>query len=116
MGTSVGAQVFVKFGWRPAAALNMGLYGFQVIVLLLRGPNCKQYTWFGYEGGWESRKSVLAERKRMETEITLESSSAVSSENVNIDNVDADVSGVSGDLEQGLESVTRTSEDAAAPR
>ena len=66
MGTSVGTQVFVKFGWRAAAILNMAFYGFQLFVLLLRGPHCKQYTWFGYEGGLEPRKSVVDERKRLE--------------------------------------------------
>jgi hypothetical protein len=66
MGSSVGTQVFVKFGWRAAAVLNMALYGFQIFILLLRGPHCKQYTWFGYEGGLESRKSVVDERKRLE--------------------------------------------------
>ena len=64
MGTSVGTHVFVNFGWNAAAALNMGLYGFQLFILLLRGPHCKQYTWFGYEGGLEARKSVVEERKK----------------------------------------------------
>ena len=70
MGTSVGTQVFVKFGWRAAAILNMAFYGFQLFVLLLRGPHCKQYTWFGYEGGLEPRKSVVDERKRLEAAAT----------------------------------------------
>jgi hypothetical protein len=76
MGTSVGTQVFVTFGWRAAAVLNMALYGLQLFVLLLRGPHCKRYTWFGYEGGLEPRKSVVDrdEQKRMEVEETLESS------------------------------------------
>ena len=81
MGTSVGTQVFVKFGWRAAAVLNMALYGFQLFVLLLRGPHCKQYTWFGYEGGLEPRKSVVDERKRLELEKTLESSLPSENEN-----------------------------------
>ena len=68
MGTSVGSQVFVKFGWRAAAGLNMAFYGFQLFILLLRGPHCKQYTWFGYEGGLEARKSVVDERIRVEAE------------------------------------------------
>ena len=74
MGTAVGTRVFVKFGWRAAAGLNLALYGFQLFVLLLRGPHCKQYTWFGYEGGLEARKSVVEERKRLEAEKTSESS------------------------------------------
>ena len=76
MGTSVGTLVFVKFGWRAAAGLNMALYGFQLFVLLLRGPHCKQYTWFGYEGGLEPRKSAVDEQleKRLEAEEALESS------------------------------------------
>ena len=84
MGTSVGTQVFVKFGWRAAAVLNMALYGFQLFVLLLRGPHCNRYTWFGYEGGLEPRtiKSVVDERKRLESEETLESSSRLPLEKV----------------------------------
>ena len=73
MGTYVGTLVFVKFGWRAAAVLNMALYGFQLFVLLLRGPHCKRYTWFGYEGGLEPRKYVLEERKRLDAEKSLES-------------------------------------------
>ncbi|KZT22826.1 MFS general substrate transporter [Neolentinus lepideus HHB14362 ss-1] len=68
MGTAVGSKVFVKYGWRAAAGLSLGLCGWQLLILMLRGPHCKRHTWFGYEGGWESRKSVVMERKRMEAE------------------------------------------------
>ncbi|KAH9828967.1 major facilitator superfamily domain-containing protein [Rhodofomes roseus] len=64
MGTSVGTQVFVKYGWRPAAALSLAWTGFMLFMMLLRGPHVKRYTWFGYEGGIEARKSKLAERER----------------------------------------------------
>ena len=84
MGTSVGTHVFVKYGWRAGAGLNMAFYGFQLLVLLLRGPHCKQYTWFGYEGGLEARKSVVEERKRLEAEAALSNSS---SKKVNDQNV-----------------------------
>ena len=81
MGTYVGTLIFVKFGWRASSLFNMALHGFQLFILLLRGPHCKQYTWFGYEGGLEARKSVVDERKRLEKEAerTLESSSSSSS-------------------------------------
>ena len=52
MGTSAGSKVFLTYGWRAACALSMAFYGWQLFVLLLRGPNCKRYTWFGYEGGF----------------------------------------------------------------
>ncbi|KAF8959131.1 major facilitator superfamily domain-containing protein [Flammula alnicola] len=68
MGTSVGTHVFVNFGWRAGAALSMGFYGWQLFVLLARGPHCKRYTWFGYEGGLEARKSVVQGRERLEEE------------------------------------------------
>ena len=96
MGTSVGSQVFVKFGWRAAAGLNMALYGFQLFILLLCGPqSCKQYTWFGYEGRLEARKSVVDERIRVEAE---------TSEKVDnkTDRKDGIISGTSG-LERGFE-------------
>ncbi|GJE91482.1 MFS general substrate transporter [Phanerochaete sordida] len=51
MGTAVGTQAFLKYGWRPAAALSVAWSGFTFVVLLLRGPHCTRYTWFGYEGG-----------------------------------------------------------------
>lgn len=51
MGTYVGTMVFVRYGWRASSALGMGWYAMQILVLLLRGPHCKRYTWVGYEGG-----------------------------------------------------------------
>ena len=60
MGTSVGTEVFVKFGWRPAAALSVAWSGFTLFIMLIRGPHCSRYTWFGYEGGYRLRKTVSA--------------------------------------------------------
>ena len=65
MGTAAGTHVFVHYGWRAAAGLNLGWYGLQILFLLLRGPHCSRHTWFGYEGGIEARKSVIDEKKRM---------------------------------------------------
>ncbi|KAK7025547.1 hypothetical protein VNI00_015900 [Paramarasmius palmivorus] len=64
MGTSVGTDVFIHHGWRAGAGLQLALAGWSLFVLLLRGPHCSRYTWFGYEGGIEARKSVVQERKR----------------------------------------------------
>jgi hypothetical protein len=59
IGTLVGTQVFINFGWRAGAALSMGLYAWSIFLQLIRGPHCKRYTWFGYEGGLEARKNVV---------------------------------------------------------
>lgn len=59
MGTSVGTQVFTKYGWRPAAALSVAWTGFMLFMILLRGPHAPRYTWIGYKGGIEVRKSRL---------------------------------------------------------
>ncbi|KAF9003368.1 major facilitator superfamily domain-containing protein [Cyathus striatus] len=56
MGTSVGTKVFVQNGWRACAALILAWFAFQMFILLLRGPHCKRYTWFGYEGGISVKK------------------------------------------------------------
>ncbi len=56
LGTSVGTHVFVNFGWRAGAALGLGWTAWQVFVLLLRGPHCRRYTWFGYEGGFRAKQ------------------------------------------------------------
>ncbi|KAH7913356.1 major facilitator superfamily domain-containing protein [Hygrophoropsis aurantiaca] len=58
MGTSLGTKVFLAHGWRAASALSMAWYGWQLVILFLRGPNCSRYTWFGYEGGFSARKST----------------------------------------------------------
>lgn len=64
MGTSVSTHIFVNFGWRPAAAFNLGLFGWQLFVLLIRGPHCERYTWLGWQGGLEPRKEVAERKKR----------------------------------------------------
>jgi len=56
--------VFLQSGWRAGAGLNMAFYAFQLCVLLLRGPHCERFTWFGYQGGIEPRKKVVEENMR----------------------------------------------------
>ncbi|THH04665.1 hypothetical protein EW145_g5358 [Phellinidium pouzarii] len=67
-GTAAGTRIFVRFGWRAAAAFSMGLYAWQIGILFLRGPHCKRYTWFGYEGGIGSRKEIVKEQKSQDKE------------------------------------------------
>lgn len=69
MGTAVGTQVFIKYGWRPAAALSIGWSGFTLLVMLLRGPHCQRHTWFGYEGGLELRKSRLSQPEQQQHDL-----------------------------------------------
>lgn len=64
MGTAVGTKVFVQHGWRAAAGLSLAWYATQLVFLLVRGPHCERYTWFGWEGGAESNKSVVDARKK----------------------------------------------------
>lgn len=63
MGTSVGTKVFLEYGWRANAGLNVAWAGFQLLLLLLRGPHCDRYTWFGYQGGlaWRKERKVTEE-------------------------------------------------------
>jgi hypothetical protein len=49
MGTSVGTQVYLKYGWRPSGALALGFYGLQLVFLFLRGPNVARKTWLGWK-------------------------------------------------------------------
>jgi len=63
LGSSVGSHVFLHYGWRAAAGLSLGLYGWQLLVLFLRGPNCGRHVWFGYEGGFTlGDKNLYQER------------------------------------------------------
>ncbi|KAJ8580363.1 MFS general substrate transporter, partial [Rhizopogon salebrosus TDB-379] len=63
MGTSVSTEVFVQHGWRACSLLMLALQGFQILILLLRGPHCPRKRWFGYEGGLEARKQVVLDRE-----------------------------------------------------
>lgn len=49
MGTSVGTQVYLKYGWRPSGALGLGFYGLQLIMLFLRGHKVPRNTWLGWK-------------------------------------------------------------------
>lgn len=64
MGTSVGTDVFVKYGWRACSVYMMALFAFQLAMLALRGPHCPRHHWFGWVGGFEARKSVVEARNR----------------------------------------------------
>lgn len=75
MGTSVGTAVFTKYGWRPAAALSVGFTGFTILVMFIRGPHVKRYTWVGWEGGWEMRKS-RAQLKQVDESAVVSSEDA----------------------------------------
>ena len=81
MGTSVGTLVFVKYGWRACAALNVGWMGFQMLVLLSRGPHCGQYTWVGYDGGLEWRRPKTLHHGVPPTPTEAESKASVTTTN-----------------------------------
>ncbi|KAF8839134.1 MFS general substrate transporter [Paxillus ammoniavirescens] len=79
MGSSVGTDVFVRHGWRACALLMLALYGFQLPILLLRGPHCPRTHWFGWAGGFGARKSVVKSRQSEdggETEVKQTDSTA----------------------------------------
>ncbi|KAF9474596.1 MFS DHA1 transporter [Pholiota conissans] len=56
IGTAAGTRIFVQYGWRAAGVFAMSLYGLQLAALAVRGPHCKQHTWFGYSGGFNFRR------------------------------------------------------------
>ncbi|KZV67401.1 MFS general substrate transporter [Peniophora sp. CONT] len=58
MGSAVGSEVFLQHGWRANGALMFAFCVFQLVIMLLRGPHVRRYTWFGYEGGLDWRKTV----------------------------------------------------------
>ncbi|CAE6424881.1 unnamed protein product [Rhizoctonia solani] len=63
MGTSVGTQVYLKYGWRPSGALGLGFYGLQLIVLFLRGHKAARKTWLGWKAAPEPTESTSSPNK-----------------------------------------------------
>ncbi|KAA1478166.1 MFS general substrate transporter [Dentipellis sp. KUC8613] len=57
IGVPTSTKVYVEHGWRAAAGYGLGCMGLQLFFLLPRGPHCKRYTWFGYEGGLDYRRN-----------------------------------------------------------
>nr|VWP02198.1 Nucleosome assembly protein 1 [Ganoderma boninense] len=72
MGTSVGSKVFTEHGWRPDASLNLALTGFTLVILFLRGPHCPRYTWIGWQGGFELRKSRVLPTQEAEGDVAAD--------------------------------------------
>ncbi|TEB27367.1 MFS general substrate transporter [Coprinellus micaceus] len=59
-GTALGTHLFLNYGFLPNAGLNLGLMGFQLFLLGVRGPGLGRYGWFGWartRAGWEWRRS-----------------------------------------------------------
>lgn len=65
MGTAVGTKVFIQHGWRSAAAVSLAWCGWQLLIILSRGPHCERKTWVGWQGGAELRKRVAEEKTVM---------------------------------------------------
>ncbi|GAA6000036.1 hypothetical protein JCM10207_006023 [Rhodosporidiobolus poonsookiae] len=68
IGTSAGTRVYLKWGYRASGGLCLGLLGFSVLVLFLRGPHCPIDQWMGWTGGWELRKKVAEAKAKAEEE------------------------------------------------
>jgi len=77
MGTSAGTEVFNRYGWRASAWLSFGWTCLMFVFILMRGPHVPRYTWFGYAGGIEVRKSRLAAMERARAEEAQRDTEAV---------------------------------------
>ena len=61
MGTSVGTQLLVEHSYQLSSGVRLAFCGFQLLILLLRGPHVPRKTWFGWKGGMELRKQMIDE-------------------------------------------------------
>jgi len=72
-GSSTGSKVFLDHGWRAFAGLTMGITGFSMLVLFLRGPMKNTKTWIGWRGEWTFvKEKVVVEEKKTLPESNLE--------------------------------------------
>ena len=106
MGTAVGTKVYNADGWRPAAALSVGWQGFCLLVILARGPHCKRYTWFGYEGGLDWHRERPAQQ---------DAEKAVSSSNKGGDTSEAQTRAPSMSENKGVVQRANSYEDDKGP-
>ncbi|KAF8264726.1 major facilitator superfamily domain-containing protein [Lactarius quietus] len=68
MGSSVGTKLFVSHGWRASGGLMLGWTALQLLFLLLRGPHCDRYTWFGVVEGHASDIEMYKGTKQVAAE------------------------------------------------
>ena len=61
MGTSVGTQLLVEHSYQLSSGVRLAFCGFQLLILLLRGPHVPRKTWFGWKGGMKLRKKMIDE-------------------------------------------------------
>lgn len=64
-GTAAGTRVYLYYGWRASGGFCLGLLGWQMLCLVMRGPQLPNDRWFGYAGTFYLRKST-ADRKLAE--------------------------------------------------
>ncbi|KAG8883734.1 hypothetical protein FRB98_002832 [Tulasnella sp. 332] len=67
IGSAVGSKIFLSYGWRASAGASIGFGGLMLVVMLARGPHCKRYTWFGWEGGArfvKDRQAVASDEEK----------------------------------------------------
>ncbi|KAJ3721378.1 major facilitator superfamily domain-containing protein [Lentinula guzmanii] len=59
LGSSAGTKVFLTYGWRATAAMTLGFTLWALIILLMRGPECERYTWFGFGSGLRGIRDIV---------------------------------------------------------
>jgi hypothetical protein len=70
MGTSVGTQLLVEHSYQLSSGVRLAFCGFQLLILLLRGPHVPRMTWFGWKGGMQLRKKMIDETPSSSTTTT----------------------------------------------
>ncbi|KAJ3878479.1 major facilitator superfamily domain-containing protein [Lentinula edodes] len=65
IGSSAGTKIFLTYGWRATAAMTLGLTAWALLMLMMRGPGCDRYTWFGFRNSLDGVKGVLNIKARV---------------------------------------------------
>jgi len=87
MGTAVGSKVFLENGWRAAAGLSLAWQGWQLAIILARGPHCARKTWLGWQGGTLMRKKQTPTPEDQSPKDSIRSSVADTSDRKTLERV-----------------------------
>ncbi|KAF2223805.1 membrane protein [Elsinoe ampelina] len=60
-GTAAGNRLYAARGWRASGGLSIGLIGFSILLLVVRGPY--EERWVGWRGGASMRKKNRMRRR-----------------------------------------------------
>ncbi|KAG8631158.1 hypothetical protein KVT40_000298 [Elsinoe batatas] len=99
-GTAAGNRLYAARGWKASGGLSIGLIGFNILLLVVRGPY--EDRWVGWRGGASMRKkNRMSADGRPVGVVEKKVVGEKGGEKGNVERASEEVGGVEGEIEKG---------------